>query len=41
MGSFDELDLNGIHWQTKALGKHLRTYAPGDEVEVERVAATA
>ena len=41
MGSFDELELNGIHWQTKALGKHLRTYRPGDEVDVERVATTA
>ncbi len=39
MGTYDELEINGICWQTKALGKMMRTRRPGDAVEVERAAA--
>ncbi|OBA59260.1 hypothetical protein [Gordonia sp. 852002-10350_SCH5691597] len=38
MGTFDELEIDGIRWQTKALGKHMGVRRPGDEVEVRRVA---
>lgn len=38
MGTFDELEINGITWQTKALGKRMGVRRPGDEVEVQRVA---
>ena len=38
MGTFDELEINGITWQTKALGKRMGVRRPGDEVEVRRVA---
>lgn len=39
MGNFDEVDIGGINWQTKALGKTLQTRVPGDSVEVQRVAS--
>lgn len=39
MGSFDEIWIGGIHWQTKALGKTLHTRVPGDSVKVQRVAS--
>lgn len=40
MGTFDDLIIDGINWQTKALGKSMHTFRPGDQVEVERVAGT-
>lgn len=38
MGTFDQLEIDGIRWQTKALGKRMGVRRPGDEVEVRRVA---
>lgn len=38
MGTFDQLEIDGITWQTKALGKRMGVRRPGDEVEVRRVA---
>ena len=38
MGTFDELRIDGITWQTKALGKRTGVRRPGDPVEVQRVA---
>ncbi|WOC13640.1 hypothetical protein [Gordonia sp. MP11Mi] len=40
MGTYDSVLIDGVEWQTKALGKRLRTSRPGDAVEVEHVAAT-
>ena len=40
MGTFDDLEIAGINWQTKALGKGMRTLRPGDQIEVKRVAST-
>lgn len=40
MGTYDELKIDDVVWQTKALGKRMRTYEPGEAVEVERVAGT-
>lgn len=40
MGTYDEVYLNGITWQTKALGKTLQRRVPGSPVEVQRVAST-
>lgn len=40
MGTFDRVELNGIEWQTKALGKTMHTLRPGDRVSAARVAST-
>ncbi len=40
MGTFDRIELNGLEWQTKALGKGMHTYRPGDRVQAARVAST-
>lgn len=37
MGMYDSIYLDGIEWQTKALGKGLASYRPGDPVRVQRV----
>ncbi len=38
MGGFDRVELNGVTWQTKALGKRYRILKPGDEARVEALA---
>mgnify|MGYP000048796123 CR=1 FL=1 len=40
MGMYDSIWIDGVEWQTKALGKHLRDYAVGDAAMVERIPTT-
>lgn len=40
MGMYDSIELNGIAFQTKAFGRGLAHYKPGDEVTLEVYAQT-
>lgn len=36
MGTYNEIEIDGVVWQSKAFGKSMTTLRPGDRVEVVR-----